>query len=274
MRRQLAFLILGCVGLVFFLMLPVQADNIDVSVTVNSPECGDEIDNDGDTFTDFPNDIGCSSLIDNDETNEVPECNDGIDNDGNGNIDFPADLGCDSALDEIEATLSGGNHSENYESLVTFSGKAYPNGTLTILKNGTPISNYSVNKSGVFSFSFGATAGVHTFTLIAYDFQGRSRALSYTLNLIQNSSTEITGIQFPTINIFEIPNLDEKDKICSSRGDLNIDCKVNLFDFSIAAFWWEKKLSPSFSLIESTMLNSDGKIDIYDFSILAYYWTG
>src|SRR3989344_2114823 len=42
-------------------------------------QCSDGIDNDGDGQTDFPNDIGCSSPSDNDETNP-PQCSDGIDN--------------------------------------------------------------------------------------------------------------------------------------------------------------------------------------------------
>lgn len=61
---------------------------------------------------------------------------------------------------------------------------------------------------------------------------------------------------------------------CPTRGDLNSDCKVNLVDFSIAAFWYKKTISPSFKEIEKNQLNSDGKIDLVDFSIMAYNWTG
>lgn len=35
------------------------------------PACSDRIDNDGDTLIDFPNDTGCSSTIDNDETDVI-----------------------------------------------------------------------------------------------------------------------------------------------------------------------------------------------------------
>lgn len=58
------------------------------------------------------------------------------------------------------------------------------------------------------------------------------------------------------------------------KGDLNGDGKVNLIDFSIAAFWYKKSLSASFKTIECQRLNCDGKIDLTDFSIMAYYWTG
>jgi len=61
---------------------------------------------------------------------------------------------------------------------------------------------------------------------------------------------------------------------CSSRADLNADCKVNLIDFSIAAFWYKRTISVRFQVIEAERLNGDGKIDLVDFSIMAFYWTG
>jgi len=53
------------------------------------------------------------------------------------------------------------------------------------------------------------------------------------------------------------------------KADLNCDTKVNLIDFSVAAYWY-KRLSPP----QNADLNKDGKIDLVDFSIMAYYWTG
>lgn len=61
---------------------------------------------------------------------------------------------------------------------------------------------------------------------------------------------------------------------CASRADLNGDCKVNLVDFSIAAYWYRRTLSPAFAIIEKDQLNGGGKINLTDFSIMAYYWTG
>jgi len=65
----------------------------------------------------------------------------------------------------------------------------------------------------------------------------------------------------------------EIKKVCG-KADLNCDGRVNLVDFSIAAYWYKRKLSPSFALIEKERLNGDGKVDLVDFSIMAYYWTG
>lgn len=61
---------------------------------------------------------------------------------------------------------------------------------------------------------------------------------------------------------------------CPGKADLNNDCKVNLVDFSIAAYWYKRPLSTAFKSTEAERLNGDGKIDLVDFSIMAFYWTG
>jgi hypothetical protein len=73
--------------------------------------CGDGVDNDGDGKTDFPNEPGCTTLLDDDETDPAtpPECADGLDNDGDGRADHPADPGCEAASDssEIDSCVEG-----------------------------------------------------------------------------------------------------------------------------------------------------------------------
>ena len=59
-----------------------------------------------------------------------------------------------------------------------------------------------------------------------------------------------------------------------ARADLNCDGKINLIDFSIAAYWYHRSLSQDFASLEKERLNGDGKINLVDFSIMAYYWTG
>jgi len=58
------------------------------------------------------------------------------------------------------------------------------------------------------------------------------------------------------------------------KCDLNDDGRCNLVDFSIAAFWYKRTLSPVFAEKERKHLNGDGKVDLVDFSIMAFYWTG
>ncbi len=64
--------------------------------------CADGQDNDGDGKTDYPDDPGCTSPFDPDET-DVPQCSDGADNDNDGAADFPADTSCASFLDDDES---------------------------------------------------------------------------------------------------------------------------------------------------------------------------
>ncbi len=70
--------------------------------------CNDQNDNDGDGKTDFPNEPGCESPSDNDETDDCPdgpgcpECSNEIDDDADGIIDFGDDVGCVSAGDTSE----------------------------------------------------------------------------------------------------------------------------------------------------------------------------
>ncbi len=72
--------------------------------------CADGVDNDGDGLTDYPNDPGCTSATDNDETDPVPaQCADGVDNDGDGLTDYPNDPGCTAATDDDETDPASTN---------------------------------------------------------------------------------------------------------------------------------------------------------------------
>lgn len=89
---------------------------------------------------------------------------------------------------------------------------------------------------------------------------------------LDNAITAFSQVAFfkvGTTNIF----LKEPKK-CPIRGDLNGDCKVDLIDFSIAAFWFKRTLSAAFANIEKLELSGRGVVDLVDFSIMAYYWTG
>lgn len=65
-----------------------------------------------------------------------------------------------------------------------------------------------------------------------------------------------------------------KEKPEFLKGDFNNDGRVNLVDFSIAAYWYKRSISVEFARKEAERLNNDGKIDLVDFSIMAFYWTG
>ena len=77
---------------------PFDPDETDI------PQCSDGVDNDGDGTSDFPDDSSCSSFVDDDESG-LPACGDGEDNDGDGLADFPDDPGCTAADDPDETTV-------------------------------------------------------------------------------------------------------------------------------------------------------------------------
>ncbi|KKS08060.1 MAG: hypothetical protein A2418_02355 [Candidatus Brennerbacteria bacterium RIFOXYC1_FULL_41_11] len=59
---------------------------------------------------------------------------------------------------------------------------------------------------------------------------------------------------------------------CHRRSDVNGDCRVNLTDFSIVAYWYKRALTSAVK--NGVDFNADGKVTLVDFSIMAYYWTG
>jgi hypothetical protein len=67
------------------------------------PQCADTFDDDADGKNGFPDDPGCASAADNDETDDCPSgpncpaCSNGTDDDGDNAIDYPADTSCASA---------------------------------------------------------------------------------------------------------------------------------------------------------------------------------
>ncbi len=66
----------------------------------------------------------------------------------------------------------------------------------------------------------------------------------------------------------------QKDIPLVANGGFNNDGRINLVDFSIAAYWYKRPLSQALRIMEKELFNGDGKIDLVDFSIMAFYWTG
>ena len=77
------------------------------------PRCSDGIDNESDGAIDFPDEPGCATVDDNDESDDCPSgpncaaCSNGTDDDGDGQIDYGADIGCGSAGDNVEEDCDG-----------------------------------------------------------------------------------------------------------------------------------------------------------------------
>jgi len=63
------------------------------------------------------------------------------------------------------------------------------------------------------------------------------------------------------------PVIPENEALCNLT-DLNCDGRINIVDFSILLYWFNR-LSPPYRVD----FNKDGLVDIIDFSIMAFYWT-
>ena len=79
---------------------------------------------------------------------------------------------------------------------------------------------------------------------------------------------KVIGFKVGNENVLAATPVLSPGGVCGSIGDLNGDCRVNLVDYSILAFWYKKNSPPA-----NVDLNYDNKVDIIDFSILAHYWT-
>jgi hypothetical protein len=160
----------------------------------------------------------------------------------------------------IAPTISVDKEVVKHGNDVVIFGESAPGAEMTIQVNSTPIyvktDSDATDGGYIYTFNTGLIEnGPHT---------TKSKA---TLGGTVSSFSLAVG--------FEVNDTGEGgDKWICRKADLNCDTKVNLIDFSIAAFWYKRPLDAQFIPIEIERLNGDGKVDLIDFSIMAYYWTG
>jgi hypothetical protein len=146
---------------------------------------------------------------------------------------------------------------------IIISGQSQPNADITIVINSDKeISGHTASDAkGVYSYAFNSAQlemGQHS---------AKSKA---TVAGVTSPFSQLASFIVGTKTV--LAPLGGGGKC--GKADLNCDGRVNLVDFSIAAYWYKKPLSDAFKSIEAERLNGDGKIDLADFSIMAYYWTG
>lgn len=146
---------------------------------------------------------------------------------------------------------------------VNFFGQAEPSSTIFLLKDARISATTTASADGSFFLQLtGLSAGRYIFSLYAESEEGkRSNLLMFPVEVFSNSIINITDIFFgPVIR---------RDLIETACADPNKDGRVDLIDFSILIFWFEKDNVPP-----HIDCNADGIADLIDFSIMAYYWTG
>ena len=144
---------------------------------------------------------------------------------------------------------------------ITLFGQSTPASEITLELNSNEQTFLKTNTdgSGVYVYN------VDTSSLERGQYYSKSRS-----TLTSATSPYSTEVRF----LVGDKNTPSLSTACPVKGDLNIDCKVNLIDFSIVAFWFMKPLSPAFVVREKDRLNGDGKVTLTDLSIVAFYWTG
>ncbi|MEK7640973.1 MAG: dockerin type I repeat-containing protein [Patescibacteria group bacterium] len=114
--------------------------------------------------------------------------------------------------------------------------------------------------------------GIYLYNLDTVDLeygQHFTKSKAASANAISAFSKSV-GFAVGTKNVAALP--EAKSSVI--KGDMNGDGKVNLVDFSVVAYWWNRVLTATAKVNVDDKLYPDGKITLRDFSILAYYWTG
>ncbi len=137
---------------------------------------------------------------------------------------------------------------------ITIFGQSTPNSEVSISVNS--LHEYLIN---TFTDSNGVYLSVFNTGLLEI---GDHTTRSYSKYLEATSS-------YSNTLAFKVSDTDTKVLVCGTESDINFDCRVNIIDFSIMAYWFER-INPPLAFD----LSGDGKITLVDFSIMAYYWTG
>lgn len=251
------------------------------------------------------------------------------------------------------STGGGGGRGVKNPADITFSGFAYPNAVVTLLKNGTVIGTALTQNDGTFIKNAMVDSGLITFGIWARDNSGLTSATAnLTINVEANSKVYISNIFlsptitadkfnlqrggtlrifgsafpgsvvrlfnnlsasqtpiaeviadingaweyfFPTGNLgdgqyslkanaqidspFMVSSFSENleftiAEIQCSGADFNLDARINIIDFSILIFYWQRNPAIGDPTNICTDLNTDEIVNIFDFSILMHQWTG
>ena len=140
--------------------------------------------------------------------------------------------------------------------VLTIFGQSSPNSqvTIAVASEGKLSEQVQADSSGLYSYSLDTSVleeGDHLAKARASQ-QGEVTPFSQSLGFVVGSKT-----------------VQVKGDKAITPGDINEDGQVNLIDFSILAYWYNKPTPET-----KADLNHDGRVNLVDFSILASYWTG
>ncbi|MDX1535441.1 MAG: DUF4215 domain-containing protein [Candidatus Spechtbacterales bacterium] len=130
-------------------------------------------------------------------------------------------------------------------------GKAYPHSNVNILKDGTVIGVVAADAKADFSFtSAGITPGTTTFGIWAEDRLGlRSIALTVTFEVVQGSTTTVSGVFLP-------PTLD-LDRTEVNRGDI-----INMTGSTVPEVQVSTEVNSEHTILDSTISSETGEWEL------------
>ncbi|MEX0931686.1 MAG: dockerin type I domain-containing protein [Candidatus Paceibacterota bacterium] len=237
MNRIFFSITLFCIS--FGLLYPFSLSAITIGVastTIRVSICGDGIVNQGEDC-DPPGSGNYSTSIAGRECNSLcewaPYCGDSVvqtsfgeecDDGNNTSKDF---CSAECLAEEIvlntggggggggAGIFPGGSFAPPSNSDVTITGKAYPNSTVTILKDGEVIGEVATDSNADFLFTTsGITPGTATFGFWAEDSKGlRSISYTTTFEVIQSAVTTVSGVYLPPTIRVEPRSLDRGDTL-------------------------------------------------------------
>ena len=163
---------------------------------------------------------------------------------------------------------------------VTIFGQSVPNSNVVISIHSANEIFQSVptDKNGVYLYTLDTSLleiGAHTAkskTVLSDAISSYSKNLDFLVEDVAQASSSTdqvgssTDVNLPTDVPFDLKNPVSKVAV---KDDINGDHAVNIIDYSIMSFWYDKPSPP-----KKIDLNHDGVVNLVDFSILAYYWTG
>ncbi len=137
---------------------------------------------------------------------------------------------------------------------ITISGYALPNENIQISING--MAQYKTidtlaKSDGIYSVTYSLSGFYRGEYNVKVNYKNDKR------------SSKIIKFIIGELNVLSIESVN------NLPGDCNADQIINIIDFSILAFWYNKNNPPA-----CVDTNQDNIINIVDFSILAFYWTG
>jgi len=161
----------------------------------------------------------------------------------------------------LAPTISTDRSSVRLGDNISIFGQTVPDSQVTIATNSdqTHFNYVASDSDGFYHYDFDTSvleSGDHsTKSKTAYETQVSSYGYSVSFSVGESNIDRETE--------------SDEEEVSDIPADINGDNSINLIDFSVAAYWYERPNPPA-----DVDMNKDGKVDIVDFSIMAYYWTG